>query len=167
MSTAVEAGTAIRPFQVDISDEALEDLRRRGAATNWPEKATVGDHSQGVPLAPMQELGGYWASEYDGRKGEARLDALPQFVSESDGPAIPFIQVRSPHEDALPLIVNHGWPGSIIEQLQIIGPLTDPTAFGGSAADAFDVVIPSMPGYGFSGKPRSIGWGPESMARAW
>src|SRR5262245_61620902 len=167
MSTAVEAGTAIRPFQVDISDEALEDLRRRVAATNWPEKETVGDHSQGVPLAPMQELAGYWASDYDWRKVEARLQALPQFVTEIDGLDIHFIHVRSPHEDALPLIVNHGWPGSIIEQLKIIGPLTDPTAFGASETDAFDVVIPSMPGYGFSGKPTETGWGPERMARAW
>src|SRR5215813_4389025 len=167
MSTAVETGTAIRPFKVDISDDALEDLRRRVAATNWPEKETVGDQSQGVPLAPMQELARYWATDYDWRKVEARLHALPQFVTEIDGLDIHFIHVKSAHEGALPMIVNHGWPGSIIEQLKIIGPLTDPTAFGGSATDAFDVVIPSMPGYGFSGKPTRTGWGPESMARAW
>jgi len=167
MSTAVETGTAVRPFRVDISDEALEDLRRRVAATNWPEKETVADQSQGVPLALMQELASYWATEYDWRKVEARLHALPQFVTEIDGLDIHFIHVKSPHDHALPLIVNHGWPGSIIEQLKIIGPLTDPTAHGGDAADAFDVVIPSMPGYGFSGKPTSTGWGPERMARAW
>src|SRR5215475_2151506 len=143
MSATVETGTAVRPFQVDISDDALEDLRRRVAATNWPEKETVADQSQGVPLAMMQELARYWATEYDWRKVEARLHALPQFVAEIDGLDIHFIHVKSPHEDALPLIVNHGWPGSIIEQLKIIGPLTDPTAHGGSAADAFDVVIPS------------------------
>jgi pimeloyl-ACP methyl ester carboxylesterase len=167
MSTTVEAGTAIRPFQVDIPDEAVEDLRRRVATTNWPEKETVGDQSQGVPLAPMQELARYWATDYDWRKVEARLHALPQFVTEIDGLDIHFIQVKSAHENALPLIINHGWPGSIIEQLKIIGPLTDPTTHGGDAADAFDVVIPSMPGYGFSGKPTSTGWGPERMARAW
>jgi len=167
MSTTVETGTAIRPFQVDISDEALEDLRRRVAATNWPEKETVGDQSQGVPLAPMQELARYWATDYEWRKVEGRLHALPQFVTEIDGLDIHFIHAKSAHEGALPLIVNHGWPGSIIEQLKIIGPLTDPTAFGGSADDAFDLVIPSMPGYGFSGKPTSTGWGPERMARAW
>jgi pimeloyl-ACP methyl ester carboxylesterase len=167
MSTAVESATAIRPFHVDISDEALEDLRRRVAATNWPEKETVGDQSQGVPLAMIQELARYWATEYDWRKVEAQLHALPQFVTEIDALDIHFIHVKSSHDDALPLVVNHGWPGSIVEQLKIIGPLTDPTAHGGSAADAFDVVIPSMPGYGFSGKPTSTGWGPERMGRAW
>src|SRR5499427_3278430 len=167
MSTTVETRTAIRPFEVDISDEALEDLRRRVAATRWPEKETVADSSQGVPLAPMQELARYWATDYDWGKVEARLHALPQFVTEIDGLDIHFIHVRSAHDDALPLIVNHGWPGSIIEQLKIIDPLTDPTAHGGSATDAFDVVIPSMPGYGFSGKPTSTGWGPERMGRAW
>src|SRR5262249_45325935 len=166
MRTTAETKTASRPLPVASSDEALEDLRRRVAATNWPEKETVGDQSQGVPLAPMQELARYWATNYDWRKVEARLHALPQFVTEIDGLDVHFIHVKSAHEDALPVIVNHGWPGSIIEQLKIVGPLTDPTAFGGSAADAFDVVIPSMPGYGFSGKPTSTGWGPESMARA-
>ena len=158
---------AIRPFHVDILDEALEDLRRRVAATQWPEKETVADSSQGVPLATMQELARYWATDYDWRKVEARLNALPQFITEIDGLDIHFIHVRSRHEDALPLVVNHGWPGSVIEQLKIIEPLTDPTAHGGSAEDAFHLVIPSMPGYGFSGKPTSTGWGPERMGRAW
>src|SRR5215468_8113871 len=159
--------TTIRPFEVHVPDEALADLRRRVAATNWPEKETVGDQSQGVPLAMIQELARYWATEYDWRTCEAALNALPQFITEIDGLDIHFIHVRSQHDDALPLIVNHGWPGSIIEQLKIIGRLTNPTAHGGSAADAFDVVIPSMPGYGFSAKPTSTGWGPERMARAW
>src|SRR5215468_5556257 len=159
--------TAIRTFRVDVSDEALDDLRRRIAAMRWPEKETVADHSQGVPLAMMQELARYWATEYDWHKCEAALNAVPHFITEIDGLDIHFIHVRSQHDDALPLIVNHGWPGSIIEQLKIIGRLTDPTAHGGSAADAFDVVIPSMPGYGFSGKPTSTGWGPERMGRAW
>jgi pimeloyl-ACP methyl ester carboxylesterase len=167
MSSTVEGATEIRPFDVDIPEEALEDLRRRIAATNWPEKETVADESQGVPLATMQELARYWATDYDWRKCEAQLKALPQFMTEIDGLDIHFIHVKSDHENALPLIVNHGWPGSIIEQLKIIGPLTDPNAHGGSAEDAFDVVIPSMPGYGFSGKPTSTGWGPERMARAW
>jgi pimeloyl-ACP methyl ester carboxylesterase len=159
--------TAIRPFQVDIPDGALDDLRRRIAATQWPEKETVPDHSQGVPLAMMQKLAHHWGTDYDWRECEARLNALPQFITEIDGLDIHFVHVRSPHEGALPLIINHGWPGSIIEQLKVIGPLTDPTAHGASAADAFDVVIPSMPGYGFSGKPTGTGWGPERMARAW
>jgi pimeloyl-ACP methyl ester carboxylesterase len=165
--TTPERDTAIRPFRIDISDEALEDLRRRIAATQWSEKETVADSSQGVPLATMQELARYWATDYDWRTVEARLNALPQFITEIDGLDIHFIHVLSKHENALPLIVNHGWPGSIIEQLKIIEPLTDPTAYGGSAEDAFDVVIPSMPGYGFSGKPTSTGWGPERMGRAW
>jgi pimeloyl-ACP methyl ester carboxylesterase len=167
MSSTVETAIEIRPFHVDIPDEALEDLRRRIAATNWPEKETVEDQSQGVPLAMIQELARYWATEYDWRKCEAALNALPQFVTEIDGLDIHFIHVRSQHEDALPLIVNHGWPGSIIEQLKIIDPLTNPTAHGGSASDAFDIVIPSMPGYGFSGKPTRPGWGVERMAHAW
>ena len=164
-----EAGeeVAVRPFRIDVPEEDLDDLRRRIAATQWPEKETVADESQGVQLATLQELARYWATDYDWRKCEAKLNALPQFMTEIDGLDIHFIHVRSEHEDALPLIVNHGWPGSIIEQLKILGPLTDPTAHGGSAADAFDVVIPSMPGYGFSGKPTSTGWGPERIARAW
>ena len=136
-------------------------------ATRWPERETVSDHSQGVPLATMQELARYWATEYDWRKCEAKLNGLPQFITEIEGLDIHFIHVRSQHEDALSLIVTHGWPGSIIEQLKIIGPLTDPTAHGASASDAFDVVIPSLPGYGFSGKPTSTGWGPPRTARAW
>jgi pimeloyl-ACP methyl ester carboxylesterase len=169
MSSTVESASEIRPFRVDIPDEALEDLRRRIAATNWPEKETVDDESQGVPLAMIQELARYWATDYDWRTCETMLNARPQFITEIDGLDIHFIHVRSQHEDALPLIVTHGWPGSIIEQLKIIDPLTDPTAtaHGGSASDAFHLVIPSMPGYGFSGKPTSTGWGPERMARAW
>jgi pimeloyl-ACP methyl ester carboxylesterase len=157
----------IRPFRVNIPQTALDDLRRRLRATNWPEKEPVTDHSQGVPLAAMQELARYWATDYDWRKVEAKLNALPQFVTTIDGLDIHFIHVRSKQQHALPLVVNHGWPGSIIEQLKIIGPLTDPTAYGGNAEDAFDIVIPSMPGYGFSGKPTTTGWGPERMARAW
>jgi pimeloyl-ACP methyl ester carboxylesterase len=157
----------IRPFTTNVQQEALDELRRRIATTQWPEKETVSDQSQGVPLAAMQELADYWATDYDWRKVEARLHALPQFVTEIDGLDIHFIHVRSVHEGALPLIVNHGWPGSIIEQLKIIDPLTNPTANGGAASDAFHVVIPSMPGYGFSGKPVAPGWGPERMARAW
>jgi pimeloyl-ACP methyl ester carboxylesterase len=167
MSSTVETGIEIRPFQVDIPDEALDDLRRRIAATNWPERETVADQSQGVPLAMIQKLARYWATDYDWRQCEARLKALPQFITEIDGLDIHFIHVRSQHENALPLIVNHGWPGSIIEQLKIIERLTDPTAYGASASDAFHLVIPSMPGYGFSGKPTSTGWGPERMGRAW
>jgi pimeloyl-ACP methyl ester carboxylesterase len=167
MSGTVKTTTEIRPFRVDIPDEALDDLRRRIAATQWPEKETVADQSQGVPLAMIQELARYWATDYDWRRCEAKLNALPQFMTEIDGLDLHFIHVRSQHEDALPLVVNHGWPGSIIEQLKLIDPLTNPTAQGASAADAFHVVIPSMPGYGFSGKPTSPGWGPERMGRAW
>ena len=163
----METDPEVRPFRIDVPEEDLVDLRRRIAATQWPEKETVADESQGVPLATIQELARYWATDYDWRKCEAKLNALPQFMTEIDGLDIHFIHVRSEHEDALPLIVTHGWPGSIIEQLKILGPLTDPTAHGGSAEDAFDVVIPSMPGYGFSGKPTSTGWGPERIARAW
>jgi pimeloyl-ACP methyl ester carboxylesterase len=166
MST-VESRSDIRPFDVEISEAQLDDLRRRIAATNWPEKETVADHSQGVPLAMVEKLARYWMTDYDWRRCEASLNALPQFITEIDGLDIHFIHVRSQHEDALPLIVNHGWPGSIIEQLKIIDRLTDPTAHGANAADAFDVVIPSMPGYGFSAKPASTGWGPERMARLW
>jgi pimeloyl-ACP methyl ester carboxylesterase len=169
MSTAtpVAASTEVRPFQFRASDEDLADLRRRILAMRWPERETVPDESQGVQLAVMQELANYWASDYDWRPCEARLNALPQFVTEIDGLDIHFIHVRSKHEDALPLVVTHGWPGSIIEQLKIVEPLVDPTAHGGSASDAFHVVIPSMPGYGFSGKPASTGWGPERIAQAW
>jgi pimeloyl-ACP methyl ester carboxylesterase len=159
--------TAIRPFTIETPEADLEDLRARIAATRWPEKETVDDQSQGVSLATMQAVARYWATEYDWRKCEARLKALPHFITEIDGLDIHFIQVRSKHEDALPLLVSHGWPGSVIEQLKIIDPLTNPTAYGGSAADAFHVVIPSMPGYGFSGKPAAPGWGPEHIARAW
>jgi pimeloyl-ACP methyl ester carboxylesterase len=168
--TQVEASmgrTDVRPFRINVPEEDLVGLRRRLAATQWPEKETVADDSQGVPLATMQKLARYWATDYDWRKCEAKLNALPQFITELDGLDIHFLHVRSQHEDALPLIINHGWPGSIIEQLKLIDPLTNPTAHGAGAADAFHVVIPSMPGYGFSGKPTSTGWGPERMARAW
>ena len=164
---AAPAGDAIRPFRISVPEEQLVDLRRRIAATRWPEKETVADQSQGVQLATMQQLVHYWQTGYDWRKVETRLNALPQFIIEIDGLDIHFVHVRSKHENALPLIVTHGWPGSIIEQLKIIDPLTNPTAHGGSASDAFHVVIPSMPGYGFSGKPTSTGWGPERMGRAW
>jgi pimeloyl-ACP methyl ester carboxylesterase len=167
MGSTVATAAGIRPFHIDIPEEALEDLRRRVAATNWPEKETVTDQSQGVPLALTQELASYWATDYDWRKCEANLNALPHFVTEIDGLEIHFIHVRSKHESALPLVINHGWPGSIIEQLKIIDRLTNPTAHGASESDAFDVVIPSMPGYGFSGKPTEPGWGPERMGRAW
>ncbi|MFI7000636.1 epoxide hydrolase family protein [Nocardia sp. NPDC050175] len=158
---------AIRPFTFETPETELQALRERVAATRWPEKETVADQSQGTPLATSQELARYWGSEYDWRKCEAKLNALPQFITEIDGLDIHFIHVRSRHDDALPLIVTHGWPGSIIEQLKIIGPLTDPTAHGGSAVDAFHLVIPSIPGYGFSGKPTTTGWGPERIGRAW
>jgi pimeloyl-ACP methyl ester carboxylesterase len=161
------AVTAVRPFTIEVSEADLEDLRARVAATRWPDKEPVDDHSQGVPLATMQALARYWATEYDWRKVEARLKALPQFITEIDGLDIHFIHVRSKHEDALPLLVNHGWPGSVVEQLKIIEPLTDPTAHGASASDAFHLVIPSMPGYGYSDKPTTVGWGPERIARAW
>jgi pimeloyl-ACP methyl ester carboxylesterase len=167
MNSTIETVIEVRPFQVDIPDEALKDLRRRIAATNWPEKETVADQSQGVPLAMIQNLARHWMTGYDWRTCEAKLNALPQFITEIDGLDIHFIHARSQHEDALPLVVNHGWPGSIIEQLKIIDRLTNPTAHSASAADAFHVVIPSMPGYGFSGKPMSTGWGPERMGRAW
>ena len=158
---------AIRPFHVDFSEEELTELRRRVNATRWPERETVSDDSQGVPLAMMQELARYWGSDYDWRKCEANLNALPNFITEIDGLDIHFIHVRSQHKDALPLIVTHGWPGSIIEQLKIIEPLTNPTAHGASAADAFHLVIPSLPGHGFSAKPTATGWDPVRIARAW
>ena len=159
--------TAIRPFQVNIPEAELTDLRRRINATRFPEKEPVADFSQGVPLATVEKLARYWATEYDWRKVEARLNAVPNFITEIDGLDIHFIHVRSKHEHALPVIVTHGWPGSIVEQLKLIEPLTNPTAHGGSAADAFHVVIPSMPGYGFSGRPATTGWGAERIARAW
>ena len=158
---------AIRPFKVNVPRAKLDDLRRRIVATQWPEKETVADESQGVQLQTMRKLAHYWATEYDWRKCEAKLNALPQFVTEIDGLDIHFIHVRSKHENALPIIVTHGWPGSIIEQLKIIDPLTNPTAHGGDASNAFDVVIPSLPGYGFSGKPTAAGWDPARTARAW
>ncbi|HKZ07409.1 MAG TPA: epoxide hydrolase [Methylomirabilota bacterium] len=163
----MSADTAIRPFRVDVPQAELDDLRRRVASARLPEKETVSDFSQGVPLATVQKVARYWATEYDWRKVEARLNAAPNFITEIDGLDIQFIHARSKHESALPLIVSHGWPGSIIEQLKLIEPLTNPTAHGGTAADAFHVVIPSMPGYGFSGKPTATGWGPERIARAW
>jgi pimeloyl-ACP methyl ester carboxylesterase len=150
-----------------MPDKALRDLRRRIDATNWPERETVADASQGVQLATMQKLARYWAEDYDWRRFEAKLNALPQFITEIDGLDIHFIHVRSKHANALPLIVTHGWPGSVVELLKIVDPLTNPTAHGASASDAFHLVIPSLPGYGFSGKPTSSGWGPERIARAW
>jgi len=165
--TETAVGTAVRPFTFEAAEADLEDLRCRIAATRWPEREPVGDRSQGVQLATIQELARYWATEYDWRKCEARLSGLPQFVTEIDGLDIHFIHVRSKHEDALPLIVTHGWPGSIIEELKIVDPLTNPTAHGGSESDAFHLVIPSIPGYGFSGKPTTTGWGPDRIARAW
>ena len=158
---------AIRPFHFEVPEAELIELRRRINATRWPDRETVPDQSQGVQLATMQALARYWGTEYDWRKVEARLNALPQFITEIDGLDIHFIHVRSQHEDALPLIVTHGWPGSVIEQIKIIDPLTNPTAHGASASDAFHLVIPSMPGYGFSGKPTTPGWGPDRIARAW
>jgi pimeloyl-ACP methyl ester carboxylesterase len=157
----------IRPFHIHFPDEALADLKRRIAATRWPTRETVADQSQGVPLATVQKLARYWATDYDWRKVEAKLNSLPQFVTNIDGVDIQFIHVRSKEKNALPIIVTHGWPGSIIEQLKIIDPLTNPTAHGGSASDAFDVVIPSLPGYGFSGAPTTTGWDPIRIARAW
>jgi pimeloyl-ACP methyl ester carboxylesterase len=159
--------SSVRPFRVDVPQEALDDLRRRIEATNWPERETVDDSSQGVQLDIMRELARHWATDYEWRAVETRLNGLPQFMTEIDGLAIHFIHLRSKNQDALPLVVNHGWPGSIIEQLKIIDRLTDPGAHDGSASDAFHVVIPSMPGYGFSGKPTETGWGPERMGRAW
>jgi pimeloyl-ACP methyl ester carboxylesterase len=161
------AGDVIRPFRINVPEAELADLRRRIAATRWPERETVTDESQGVPLATIQEVLRYWGKDYDWRKCEAKLNALPQFVTEIDGLEIHFVHVRSRHENALPLIVTHGWPGSVIEQLKIIDPLTNPTAHGANVTDAFHLVIPSLPGYGFSGKPTTTGWGPDRIARAW
>jgi hypothetical protein len=157
----------IRPFRIHVPEADLMDLRRRLAATRWPEQETVADQSQGVQLATIKQLVSYWQTDYDWRKVEARLNALPQFITEIDGLDIHFIHVRSKHENALPLIVTHGWPGSVIEQLKIIDPLTNPTAHGGSASDAFHLVIPSIPGYGFSARPTTTGWDPSHIARAW
>jgi pimeloyl-ACP methyl ester carboxylesterase len=158
---------AIRPFQIDIPAEAIDDLRRRIQATRLPEKETVGDATQGVQLETIRRLARYWGTEYDFGRVEARLNALPQFMTEIDGLDIHFIHVQSPHENALPVIITHGWPGSVVEMLNVTGPLSDPTAHGGSADDAFHLVIPSMPGYGFSGRPSDTGWDPEHIARAW
>jgi len=161
------ADTAIRPFRVSVPEEELTELRRRINATRWPDRETVTDTTQGVQLATMRNLAQYWGKEYDWRRCEAQLNDLPQFITEIDGLDIHFIHVRSKHENALPLIVTHGWPGSVVEQLKIVDPLTNPTAHGASASDAFDVVIPSMPGYGYSGKPTTPGWGVDRIARAW
>ncbi|MFD2614409.1 epoxide hydrolase family protein [Paenibacillus gansuensis] len=163
----IQQKNAIRPFHVNVPEDQLTDLRRRIKATRWPERETVKDTSQGVQLATMKKLASYWANDYDWRKVEGKLNSLPQFVTEIDGLDIHFIHVRSRHKNALPIIITHGWPGSVLEQIKLIGPLTDPTAYGGKAEDAFDVVIPSMPGYGFSGKPTATGWGPERIGRAW
>src|SRR5438094_3390822 len=159
--------TAVRPFRFNVSEAELTELRRRINATKWPERETVADASQGVQLATMQELSRYWGTDYDWRTCEAKLKALPQFMTEIDGLDMHFMHVRSQHEQALPMIVTHGWPGSIIEQMKIIEPLTNPTAHGGTVADAFHLVIPSLPGYGFSGKPTAPGWNPPRIARAW
>jgi len=161
------ADTAIRPFRVSVPEEELTELRRRINATRWPDRETVTDTTQGVQLATMRNLAQYWGKEYDWRRCEAQLNDLPQFITEIDGLDIHFVHVRSKHENALPLIVTHGWPGSVVEQLKIVDPLTNPTAHGASASDAFDVVIPSMPGYGYSGKPTTPGWGVDRIARAW
>jgi pimeloyl-ACP methyl ester carboxylesterase len=167
MSSTVETTTEIRPFHVDVPEEELAELRRRIAATRLPSRELVADRSQGVQLATIQELARYWATDYDWRKCEARLNALPQFTTEIDGVDIHFIHVRSQHEGALPLLMTHGWPGSVIELLETVGPLTDPTAHGGRAEDAFHLVLPSLPGYGFSGEPTEVGWDPGRTARAW
>jgi pimeloyl-ACP methyl ester carboxylesterase len=159
--------STIRPFHIDVPEDELAELRRRIAATRWPSKELVADRSQGVQLGPLQELARYWASDYDWRKAEAKLNALPQFTTEIDGVGIHFIHVKSRHENALPLIMTHGWPGSVIELLEVVGPLTDPTAHGGRAEDAFDLVLPSLPGYGFSGEPTEVGWDAGRVARAW
>jgi pimeloyl-ACP methyl ester carboxylesterase len=159
--------TPVRPFHVEVPEEDLDDLRRRIAATRWPSRELVPDRSQGVQLATIQELARYWATDYDWRKAEAKLNALPQLTTEIDGVDIHFIHVRSPHEQALPLVMTHGWPGSVIELLETVGPLTDPTTHGGRAEDAFDLVVPSLPGYGFSGEPAEVGWDSGRVAQAW
>jgi pimeloyl-ACP methyl ester carboxylesterase len=165
--SAVETATEIRPFQLEVTDDQIDDLRRRIAATRWPTKELVDDRSQGVQLETLRELARYWAEEYDFGKLEARLNELPQFTTEIDGVDIHFVHVKSEHEDALPLIMTHGWPGSVVELLETIGPLTDPTAHGGDAEDAFHLVLPSLPGYGFSGEPAELGWHPGRVAAAW
>jgi pimeloyl-ACP methyl ester carboxylesterase len=167
MSATVETGVDVRPFHVEFSEDQLADLSRRIAETRWPDKELVEDPKQGVQLALLQELARYWTSEYDWRRFEAKLNALPQFTTEIDGLNIHFIHVKSQHDDALPLIITHGWPGSVVEMLEAIGPLTDPTTHGGTEEDAFHVVIPSIPGYGFSDAPREVGWGPARIAEAW
>ncbi len=167
MSSTVESATEIRPFHLEIPEEQIDDLRRRIAQTRWPTKELVADRSQGVQLRTLEELARYWMTDYDWRKAEAKLNALPQFITEIDGVDIHFTHVKSQHENALPLIMTHGWPGSVIELLGSVGPLTDPTAHGGRAEDAFDLVLPSLPGYGFSGEPAEIGWDPGRVARAW
>jgi pimeloyl-ACP methyl ester carboxylesterase len=167
MTVMTDRAAAIRPFRVEVSPADVDDLRRRLAATRWPEKETVSDFSQGVPLATMQKLVKYWSSEYDFGRVEARMNELPQFVTEVDGLDIHFIHVKSPHEGALPLLITHGWPGSVVEMLNVVGPLADPIAHGGDAADAFHVVVPSLPGFGYSEKPSSTGWGPIRIADAW
>jgi pimeloyl-ACP methyl ester carboxylesterase len=167
MSTTADTAVQIRPFQVDVPDEALADLRRRVAATRWPTRELVADRSQGVQLQTLQALADYWATGYDWRRCEAKLNALPQFTTEIDGLDVHFIHVRSPHENALPIVITHGWPGSVIELLDVVGPLIDPTAHGGRAEDAFDVVVPSIPGYGFSAQPTELGWFAGRVAQAW
>jgi pimeloyl-ACP methyl ester carboxylesterase len=167
MSGTAETAIDIRPFQVEIPEEELAELRRRIKATRWPSKELVADRAQGVQLATLQALARYWTTEYDWRKCEARLNALPQFTTQIDGVDIHFIHVKSPHENALPLLMTHGWPGSVIELLEVVGPLTDPTTHGGRAEDAFDLVLPSLPGYGFSGEPTEPGWDPGRTAQAW
>ena len=167
MSTTAETATEIRPFHLEIPEEQIDDLRRRIAQTRWPTKELVADRSQGVQLRTLQELARYWATDYDWRKAEARLNALQQFKTEIEGIDIHFIHVKSQHENALPLIMTHGWPGSVIELLEAVGPLTDPTSHGGTAEDAFDLVLPSLPGYGFSGEPREVGWNVGRIAQAW
>src|SRR5258708_18199579 len=167
LSATTATDVSIRPFKVEVPEEQLSELRRRIAATRWPEKETVSDATQGVQLGTMQKLIRYWGTEYDFRRFETRLNALPQFMTEIDGLDIHFIHVKSPHKDALPLIITHGWPGSVFEMLNVIGPLSDPTAHGGDAKDAFDVVVPSMPRYGYSGKPTVTRWDPVHIADAW
>jgi hypothetical protein len=167
MTQDILTDAAVHPFRIDVPEDELLDLRRRIAAARWPSKELVEDRSQGVQLATLQELARYWTTDYDWRKAEAKLNGLPQFTTEIDGVDIHFIHVKSPHENALPLIITHGWPGSVIELLEAVGPLTDPTAHGGDAEDAFHLVLPSLPGYGFSGEPVELGWNVGRVAQAW